>query len=53
VKVGDLVVQIGYEGDGYGLVIEVDDDIVNVLWLREPCGMVNMWPRHLAVISKK
>ena len=49
-KVGDLVVQIGWEADGYGLVIEVDDDIVNVLW---PGGTVNMWGHHLAVISKK
>ena len=49
-KVGDLVVQIGWEADGYGLVIEVDDGTVNVLW---PGGIVNMWGQHLAVISKK
>ena len=49
-KVGDLVVQIGWEADGYGLVIEVDDGIVNVLW---PGGIVNMWGHQLAVISKK
>ena len=49
-KVGDLVVQIGWEADGYGLVIEVDDGIVNVLW---PGGTVNMYGTDLAVISKK
>ncbi len=49
-KVGDLVVQIGWEGDGFGLVIEVDDGIVNVLW---PGGAVNMYGTDLTVISKK
>ncbi len=49
-KVGDLVVQIGWEADGCGLVIEVDDGIVNVLW---PGGTVSMYGTDLTVISKK
>ena len=48
-KVGDMVQQINWEADGYGLVIEVDDGIVNVLW---PGGTVNMYGIDLKVISE-
>ena len=38
-KVGDLVIQRGWEADGAGLVIEVHDNFAAVLWLD---GEVNM-----------
>ena len=38
-KVGDLVIQRGWEADGAGLVIEVHDGFAAVLW---PDGEVNM-----------
>ena len=38
-KVGDLVIQRGWEADGAGLVIEVHDSFAAVLW---PDGEVNM-----------
>ena len=38
-KIGDLVIQRGWEADGVGLVIEVHDSFAAVLW---PDGEVNM-----------
>ena len=38
-RVGDLVIQRGWEADGAGLVIEVHDSFAAVLW---PDGEVNM-----------
>ena len=38
-KIGDLVIQRGWEADGAGLVIEVHDGFATVLW---PDGEVNM-----------
>ena len=47
-KVGDLVVQIGWEADGVGIVIEVHDDAVAVRWSG---GEVNMLHSDLKVIN--
>ena len=38
-QVGDLVIQIGWEADGVGIVTEVYDNFAAVLW---PDGEVNM-----------
>tara|TARA_B100001564_G_scaffold276978_1_gene238755 strand:+ start:145 stop:300 length:156 start_codon:yes stop_codon:yes gene_type:complete len=48
VQVGDLVVQIGWEGDGAGIIIDVGDDFAAVQW---PDGEVNMFFSDLEVIS--
>ena len=48
-RVGDLVVQIGGEADGTGIVIEVDDGFAGVLW---PGGIANMCFGMLEVISE-
>ena len=47
-QVGDLVVQIGWEGDGAGIIIEVGDDFAAVQW---PDGVVNMLFSDVEVIS--
>ena len=47
-KVGDLVIQRGWEADGAGLVIEVCDDFATVMW---PDGELNMLFSDLEVIS--
>ncbi len=47
-QVGDLVVQIGWEGDGAGIIIEVGDDFAAVQW-RD--GEVNMLFSDLVVIN--
>ena len=48
-RVGDLVVQIGREADGTGIVIEVDDGFAGVLWSG---GVVNMCFGMLEVVSE-
>ena len=48
-KVGDLVIQRGWEADGAGLVIEVHDGFAAVLW---PGGEVNMAFDQLEVINE-
>jgi len=53
-KVGDLVVQIGWEADGAGLVTRMWNagdrrDLVTVRW---PGGTVNMYRNQLRVISE-
>ena len=48
-KVGDLVVQTGWEADRTGIVIEVDDGFAGVLWSGE---IVNMCFGMLEVISE-
>ena len=47
-QVGDLVIQIGWEADGVGIVTEVYDNFAAVLW---PGGVVNMVFGMLEVIS--
>ena len=47
-KVGDLVIQRGWEADGVGIVTKVYDNFVAVLW---PGGEVNMVFSMLEVIS--
>ena len=47
-KVGDLVVQKMWEADGVGIVIEVCEDFVAVLW---PGGEVNMLFSDLEIIN--
>tara|TARA_R100000808_G_C2044541_1_gene82677 strand:+ start:61 stop:216 length:156 start_codon:yes stop_codon:yes gene_type:complete len=47
-KVGDLVVQIGLEADGVGIVSKVYDNFAAVLW---PGGEVNMVFGMLEVIN--
>ena len=47
-QVGDLVIQIGWEADGVGIVTEVYDNFAAVLW---PGGEVNMVFGMLEVIS--
>ena len=52
-KVGDLVVQIGWEADGTGIVIEVDDGFAGVLFpFYWPGGIVNMCFGMLEVVSE-
>ena len=48
-KIGDLVMQVGWEADGTGIVIEVDDGFAAVLW---PGGIVKMCFGMLEVISE-
>ena len=48
-KVGDFVMQVGWEADGTVIVIEVDDGFAAVLW---PGGIVNMCFGMLEVISE-
>ena len=47
-KVGDLVIQRGWEADGVGIVTKVYDNFAAVLW---PGGEVNMLFSDLEVIS--
>ena len=53
-KVGDLVVQLGLEAYGVGIVTKyaierLTDDSVTVQW---PCGEVDMYRSQLKVISE-
>lgn len=53
-QVGDLVVQLGWEADGVGIVTKVvierlHDDSVTVQW---PNGEANMYRSQLKVISE-
>jgi len=47
-QVGDLVVQVGWEADGVGIVIETDNNIAHVQWAG---GIVRMYFSDLEVIS--
>ena len=48
-KVGDLVVQIGWEADGIGIILATGHDYATVLW---PGGKLNMLFNQLGVISE-
>jgi len=48
-KVGDLVIQIGWEADGCGIILATDHNYANVLW---PGGKVNMRLNQLEVLSE-
>ena len=47
-QVGDLVVQMGWEADGTGIVMETDNNIASVQWTG---GIVRMYFSDLVVIS--
>ena len=54
-KIGDLVVQLGWEADGVGIVTRVvidegpDTDSITVQW---PRGVADMYRSQLKVISE-
>ena len=54
VKVGDLVIQLGWEADGVGIITKytierLTDDTVTVQW---PNGTTDMYRSQLKVVSE-
>ena len=55
-KVGDLVVQAGWEADGLGIILATGNSSATVLWSRTTglwsCRKVNMLLSQLVLISE-
>ena len=48
-QVGDLVVQVGWEADFFGIILAIGNSSATVLW---PGGKVNMLLSQLELISE-
>ena len=55
-KVGDLVVQLGWEADGFGIITALGgsghDDVAHAAIVQWPGGEVNMLCEDLVVVSE-